>query len=293
MSIIYPSSQTATTVNRAIDNNMGTTTQSQGATADGLIISENLQSVVQCTNGMDYHITDKTITGTPPLSFHAIAQHLFDWSIDGNTDSGNGVGDITDNIFDEQYIGISTNIAYKQINVGDGEYTLSTTAESVSGSRLLFFLSGDVSSGANNATNGVDNERPLTVTSTDGYVTIAYRMIGETTPATSKTILNVGDTILPYEPYGYDIPIVVNNTDTYHCYITDVLRKSDGETPVYDTMSSDGTITRRVDTDGTPLEEPTTETYTAPDITVNWGWNTVDVDTAVTPSNMIINYKDD
>ena len=329
MSIIYPSSQTATTVNRAIDNNMGTTTQSQGATADGLIISENLQPVVQCTNGMDYHITDKTITGTPPLSFHAIAQHLFDWSIDGNTDSGNSVGDKTINILD-----INT-FQKGRLDNGQVTYPENTTSLTISNNIVMFTTDYQYRGICSDFIEISENELSIVYdyirTALVGVKFVFYNenktwlntdsvpAIGSIPPAITEIPANAkyvriaitgqsdgggnyqlsnnaiyyGETALPFVPYGYDIPIVVNNTDTYHCYITDVLRKSDGENPVYDTMSSDGTITRRVDTDGTPLETPTTETYTAPDITVNWGWNTVDVDTAVTPSNMIINYKDD
>ena len=51
MSIIFDSSKTADTINRAIDNNQGTTTTEQGAVSAGLIITEDLQPVVECTGG--------------------------------------------------------------------------------------------------------------------------------------------------------------------------------------------------------------------------------------------------
>ena len=104
-------------------------------------------------------------------------------------------------------------------------------------------------------------------------------------------MLCLGSTPKPYEPYGVKVPIVFNSV-TYNTYISDYLRKSSGESPVYDVMSSDGSLIRAVNADGTAKEEPTTEAYTAPDLTSLWGWNTFDVDTAVDPSNVIIQYKD-
>ena len=104
MSKVFNSTNTAKTINDAISNIMGTTTTSQGASADGLIVKEDLQPVVECVNGFDYAVHIKTITGIPPLSFHSMGQTLI-WSLDGNTDSGNSVGDKTDNLFSS----ISTN----------------------------------------------------------------------------------------------------------------------------------------------------------------------------------------
>ena len=47
MSLIFPSTQTAAVVNAAIKNLQGTTTTDDGATADGLIIKEDLSNIVQ------------------------------------------------------------------------------------------------------------------------------------------------------------------------------------------------------------------------------------------------------
>ena len=47
MSLIFPSNQTAAVVNAAIENLQGTTTTTEGATADGLIITEDLSNIVQ------------------------------------------------------------------------------------------------------------------------------------------------------------------------------------------------------------------------------------------------------
>lgn len=288
MSINYNSAYTANTINRAIDNSMGLTTTDQGASSAGLIIKEDLQPVVQCTSGYDYAVTVKEISGVPPLSFHSMGQTLT-WSLDGNTDSGNSVGDKTNQLLDWSLVESGTidsttgqpipreNAKRSDFMFIDGFITIS----GFEGNLRIFTY--------DNEKNYITNflyDSPFRLT--NSY----FRIAGPISSMVDTIMINDGSTALPFEPYGYDVPIVVNNTDTYHCYITDVLRKSDGESPVYDTMSSDGTIIRRVDTDGTPLEEPTEETYTAPSVVVPWGNNTVDVDTTVLPSSMYIKYKD-
>lgn len=313
MSINYNSADTANTINRAIDNSMGLTTTDQGASSAGLIIKEDLQPVVQCTPGFDYAVSVKEITGVPPLSFHSMGQTLI-WSIDGNTDSGNSVGDKTSNLLSSSnwgngYIGAEGTI-YTQdptrlemysdyILVSESTYyTFSHTGGFPSRGtepatvpwRALCFYDNEKNFIDRTPSYTNSSELPLNYITPENcsYIRVTMRTFGDT----NNYMVNIGNEALPFVPYGYDIPIIVNNTDTYHCYITDVLRKSDGETPVYDTMSSDGTIIRRVDTDGTPLETPIEETYTAPSVEVPWGNNTVDVDTTVTPSSMYIKYKD-
>ena len=233
---------------------------------------------------------------------------MIDWLIYGNVDTGNYVGDLSDNLVDESKVTLNAFISNTDGVIGSSTASDLTdyidtdgSAFVISGIRTINILSSSARSicfydSDKHFIGGVVYSpdvmsRPVIISDileNTKYVRFAFDKAFE-----NGIMLSIGTTFKPYEPYGYDVPIKVNNTDTYHCYITDVLRKSDGENPVFDTMSSDGTIIRRVDTDGTPLEDPITETYTAPDITVNWGWNTIDVDTTVKPSSMTINYKDD
>lgn len=113
--------------------------------------------------------------------------------------------------------------------------------------------------------------------------------ISITNVATGKIMLNTGNTALPYEPYGYKIPFSCGENN-YTIYMTDVLRKSSGLDPVYDVMSSSGTITRNVDTDGTPLVIPTTEIFTPPTIATAAGNNIINFGTTVKPSKMELTY---
>lgn len=111
----------------------------------------------------------------------------------------------TDNYFDEKYTGISdnpNNIVYQPINVGDGDFTMSTTCPNVPGvNALLFFIGGNVDTGASSANNGVINNQSRTVTSINGYVTVAYRGSSAVTPVDYETIVNSGTTAESYVPY--------------------------------------------------------------------------------------------
>lgn len=107
------------------------------------------------------------------------------------------------NLWDEDYTGISGSIKYVQIPVGNGRFTLSTTAPMQGEtSAALFLLAGNVSSGASGSAK-VYSGNPLTVTAIDGYVTVAFRGLTTVNPADYDTMLNSGSTPLPYEPYGY------------------------------------------------------------------------------------------
>ncbi|MBO5811017.1 MAG: hypothetical protein J6R32_09355 [Bacteroidales bacterium] len=118
----------------------------------------------------------------------------------------------------------------------------------------------------------------------DGYIVCEFQK--------ELPIINNGKTLQPYEPYDMiKIPVVCAG-QTSDIYIDDVLRKSSGQDPVYDILYSDGTLTRNVDTDGTPLQEPTTETFEPVIINTVFGSNTLTVDTTVKPSSVSIEYYD-
>lgn len=122
---------------------------------------------------------------------------------------------VTENLWDENYDTSipDRSIIYVPLYVGTGEFTCSTTTPKTGTSpddaynaRYIFLLSGNVSSGAQNLANGVSNGVPRTVSSSNGYVTIAYRWLQETgiKPWNYQTMLNVGSTALPYVPHRYE-----------------------------------------------------------------------------------------
>ena len=127
------------------------------------------------------------------------------------------------NKWNEDYTGITTNPTYRALYVGDGTFTMSTTTPAQEGSAPLFFLPGDVSSGASTANNGVSLGTTRTINSIDGYVTVAYRSFSsEYNPENYKTQIESGSTATTYEPYSNICPIsgrdsvtlTVNGDDT-------------------------------------------------------------------------------
>ena len=117
-------------------------------------------------------------------------------------------GERTENLWGENYTGISEALKYVPIFVGDGTFTLSTDTPNWNGNAPLFLLSGSVTSGASTPINGVYDGVRRTMDSSNGYVTIAFRQLSDLSdPITHKTMLNSGSTALPYEPYGYKLPL--------------------------------------------------------------------------------------
>ena len=112
------------------------------------------------------------------------------------------------NLFDKSEIVLSgTTITYMPVNVGDGEYTLSTNYIAP-GRNDIFFLPGNVNTGASSLSNGVEHGTSRTVTSENGYVTVALRLStdGTTSPLDYQIMLNSGSAALPYEPYTGGAP---------------------------------------------------------------------------------------
>jgi hypothetical protein len=105
------------------------------------------------------------------------------------------------NLFNGIYPSIGT-LKYMNIFVGKGTFTMSTDLPTRTDTFAnLFFLANKVSSGADSALNGVYNNRPVTVTSTDGYVTLAYRY-DEYNPQNYHSQIEFGNQATAYEPYN-------------------------------------------------------------------------------------------
>ena len=204
-----------------------------------------------------YAWQETTLTGIPPITFAAKGTPLTAYSITGSMQQTGTptptepivpeeCGDKTANLWDEEYTSISSEIMYRPIYVGEGYFTMSTTcSQTQSSTATLFFLSGNVSSGASTSSTGVWEGRSLTKQSVDGYVTVAYRRyVGDNAsdPLKNHTMLNTGGTALPYEPYGFKIPVTVGG-NTYTVYLSEPLRKIGDYADVVD---SSGTVTRRV-----------------------------------------------
>lgn len=222
----------------------------------------------------------RTVSGLPPLSYKAKkAGTLSNYRIYGNTVSGESVGDRTGNLFDERYVGLSAKTYYFHINVGDGTFTLSTNAPKNSADTTnIYLIAGAVSTGASYVNNGVSFNAPRTVTSSNGYVTVAYRISGGINPSDYHAMLNTGSEPLPYEPYGYRVPVTVTNgtdTQTTNIYLPEPLTKS-GDNADY----TDFVTKKQHYIDGTSAD------VTLPALPTLPGTNTLSVGTTVQPSAM-------
>lgn len=122
----------------------------------------------------------------------------------------NGVlkyGNVSKNLFDEDYGEIGSSFVYKPIYLGVGTYTCSYSLPQMeSGTSMVYFLNGNVSSGASNRINQVDASTPRTITTSTGYVTLAYRKgdaigLSNKLPSDYECMIEKGSTATPYEPY--------------------------------------------------------------------------------------------
>ena len=225
----------------------------------------------------------RSYSGSAPLSFQIEDGSVSNYRIYGNTVNGESVGDRTENLWDENYI--SASLQYKPIYVGDGFFTLSTTTPNAGASggspaANIFFLPGNVNSGVSSSSNGCWIDNPKTVQSIDGYVTIAYKAtesFGERYyPWNNKTMLNVGFTTLPYEPYGYRIPIT-NNSETANIYLDAPLTKQGDNADYIDYAEQ-----KRYNADGT------NEDVSLPSLPAQSSTNSLSVGTAVQPSSLAV-----
>lgn len=131
------------------------------------------------------------------------------------------------------------------------------------------------------------SESTITTLSDSRYIVVYYQLSNPTQQM--RFMVNQGSTPLPYEPYGYKIPISLGNY-AYPIYISEPLRKSLDGSNVYDTIESNGVLTRRVDANGDALATPTTEQITVPTLPTTGTAEQFDVDTTLKPSEVQLTY---
>ena len=230
------------------------------------------------------------------------------WSMDGNMQV-NGTptpqnpitpqetGDKTANLFNEKaFASIKvTSSAYRYgTSLGvlpAGEYQFTRTRAANSGNIYLTVRTDNTYN--YNILPVSDSSYPYTITA-DGVSEYIIRT-GEETGTTwadfgyTNMMVNSGSTALPYEPFGYEIPISLSQ-NTYNIYITEPLRKSLDGSNVFDTIESNGTLTRRVDANGDALATPTTEQVTVPTLTTTGTAEQFNVLTTLAPSEVSLTY---
>lgn len=184
----------------------------------------------------------KTLTGTSPLTFKGLGQPLKDYLISGNTIQDGtpspdmpvdvvGCGDRTENLFpQDSFTGMSNavrdgfNAIASSIVFNNGQYTLRvnvTTNSEVGVFKLCFTYTDGSQTKSGWISKG---PAPVVLVSNSGKVvkSISITDYNNYTDTTLFNImLNTGSTALPYEPYGYKLPITVNGTE-YPIYLGQV-----------------------------------------------------------------------
>ena len=236
-------------------------------------------------------MSERVITAEPPIHFKSDSTAISEYQISGDTVQNGtpapdnpidvlGVGDKTANLYDinthntmngyinsayltsdgsvetwgsseiTEYISISADTTYTLSGLG-GHNALCYAFYNASKE----FISAHPYSGALKVT--------FTTTSEVAFMRFSH---GKTS---YRTMLNIGSTALPYEPYGYKIPITLNSV-TQNVYIDSPLYEGD-----YIKRNADGTGVLHQDGADTPI--------TLPQLSAVEGNNELNISTTVTP----------
>lgn len=175
----------------------------------------------------------REIENIPPIIFKGKGKNLENYRIYGQTVDGESVGDRTGNLFDGSLIHRSVieaavsdddpnrrSIVVDISNFNNGD-KITFSRETSAGDRLqMYQVSSPLKGGRLLNTNVIkgDSETLLATITLDNISDYPYLMIflnGATNHITdeellaSKIMINVGNTPLPYEPYGYKVPVTV------------------------------------------------------------------------------------
>lgn len=244
----------------------------------------------------------RTLTGTAPLTFGGLGKPLTDYLISGNTvQSGTptpdspimpqGTGERTENLFDMSDFSLLriASTAYRYgTSLGvlpQGTYTFSATKSA--GAQSIYLTAR--LDGTYSQTTISSVPFLFTADGNSEYIIRTANSTGTTWEAEkySDMMLNTGSTPLPYEPYGYKIPITCGG-ETNNIYIGNYPLNKSGNA-ADDVRYSTQTLTRRIDPDTLDvLATPTTEQITMPGIPTTAGSNTLTIGTTVQPSAVSI-----
>lgn len=265
---------------------------------------------VKDASGRIVYSASKEITGTLPLYFSSRGKPLTDYLISGNTVQDGtpspdmpvdvvGCGARTENLAPNTgwvngYITSTGTLDPNNANLEESSdfiplqyinnlaysYRIGTFPVGNKGAwRAIAFYRSDKSF-IKRVGGGSSDPLIVQVPNNTAYIRLTLRTYGQDV---SNVMLNLGSTALPYEPYGYKIPITIGNTTT-PIYI--------GSDPLYrigdyadEVDFGNQRIVRRVNpATMQPYETPITSAVTIPELTAVFGDNTLTVDTTVKPS---------
>lgn len=262
----------------------------------------------------------RELTGELPLTFTANGKPLIDYTIYGNMTQSNECGERTKNLFDKDNADIADlypDATTREIKQSSNLSTWSIVLP-VEPSTTYTFTMGEATTAIRRRV-GMCSDYPTKgtyCTSVDDTPEYDHPNLGNifTTDADTRYVLIMyvsgagrdvaieranrvqvvkGNTALPYEPYGYKIPISVNG-QTNNIYIgSEPLRKAVDSSDAADTLNySTQQLIRRVDSSGNALAEPIAENAELPELATNNGTTVIDSETELKPSKMYIKYKE-
>lgn len=244
-------------------------------------------------------IVEKELSGIPPLTFNAIAGTLKNYRIYGNTVNSESVGDRTENLFDGDFlqgywayadgawIQSGVWIATKKIPCKSSTtYTFSFSRASRWYGFIWFDSNGNYISANNQQNNSSIQYRSYSTMSPPNATYMVIDIAGY--PDYNSTILpnDITDfmlvensTALPYEPYGYRVPVTINNVTT-NLYLPEQIRKIDDEAEYIDFKAQ-----KQYFADGTSVDVGLLALSTIA------GTNALTVGAEIQPSNVYIKYE--
>ena len=189
------------------------------------------------------------VEGVPPITFQGIGENLLDYRIDG---ASGGVGARTNNLFDKT----KTNRKLNQAKNADGTMNYSTvssnffdyyiavepntqytiTDERYAPSRIYFFKSDKTWIDRSELAPGDAYPKKRVFTTPTNCYYIQFQESKDKMMNENTLMLNEGNISLPYEPYGYKVPIIVsgknlakNNYITISSSLSDLIVEKIGE----------------------------------------------------------------
>lgn len=256
---------------------------------DVLYVKDNLGNILFSK----YH----EIEGEPPLIYKAKkAGTLIDYRIYGQTVDGASVGDKTANLCEEKYIpgNVLNSSPTQRLKI---EHTIPVTAGTtytlsfVSSDFQLYIdssptadypFSGSSLTYCGNPSGWQDSTCTFTATN-NGYIALTIRKKNNAVISADDidfpVMFQVGAQASAYEPYGYRIPVTLNDL-TVIIYLSEPLGKT-GNNADY----LDFTTQKRYNADGTSGD------ILLPPLTIFAGTNTFSIGTAVQPSSVYLKGK--
>lgn len=239
----------------------------------------------------------RSYSGAAPLSFPIADGSVSNYRIYGNTVNGESVGDKTENLFSSRIeqgsfnsiTGVPNNLSTRVRSHEDDYIFLTPGVYKISAMGVEQFVVyaydlPDVNAFNYNLSSTNWAALPSTITiNTSAYYKFGFCKTNNPiiTPSDiSNIMLNTGSTALPYEPYGYKIPIT-NNSETANIYLDEPISKSGNNADYIDYAEQ-----KRYNADGT------SEDVTLPDLPAQSTSNSLSVGTTIQPSSVAVDVSE-